>query len=74
MKIMALPALVSGLFGVTEPRIYGITLPKKNRSISPVSRGSSGGGILGGAKVLRYQPGALGFFGFINIWSPRRFV
>ena len=29
MKRMALPALISGLFGVTEPCIYGITLPKK---------------------------------------------
>lgn len=29
LKDIAIPAFISGLFGVTEPCIYGITLPKK---------------------------------------------
>lgn len=66
MKTMALPALVSGLFGVTEPCIYGITLPKKKPFIISCIAAAVGGGILGGAKVLRYQSGALGFFGFMS--------
>ena len=32
LRNIALPAFISGLFGVTEPCIYGITLPKKNHS------------------------------------------
>lgn len=66
MKEMALPALISGLFGVTEPCIYGITLPKKKPFIISCIAASIGGGIIGWAQVMRYQSGALGFFGFMS--------
>lgn len=66
MKMMALPALISGLFGVTEPCIYGITLPKKKPFIISCIAAAIGGGIIGGARVMRYQSGALGFFGFMS--------
>ncbi|MBR2542378.1 MAG: PRD domain-containing protein, partial [Lactococcus sp.] len=29
LKELSIPAFISGIFGVTEPAIYGITLPKK---------------------------------------------
>ena len=29
LRELAIPAFISGWFGVTEPAIYGITLPKK---------------------------------------------
>ena len=29
MKALCPPAIISGIFGVTEPAIYGITLPKR---------------------------------------------
>ncbi len=29
LKELAIPAVISGIFGVTEPAIYGLTLPKK---------------------------------------------
>ena len=29
LKSLCIPATISGLFGVTEPAIYGITLPMK---------------------------------------------
>lgn len=32
LKELAIPAVISGLFGVTEPAIYGLSLPKKNLS------------------------------------------
>ncbi len=66
MKAMALPALISGLFGVTEPCIYGITLPKKKPFVISCVAAAIGGAIIGGAGVLRYQSGALGFFGFMS--------
>lgn len=34
---MAIPNFISGIFGVTEPAIYGILLPLKNRLSSAVS-------------------------------------
>jgi len=66
MKAMALPALISGLFGVTEPCIYGITLPKKKPFLISCIAAAIGGAIIGSAGVLRYQSGALGFFGFMS--------
>lgn len=66
MKRMALPALISGLFGVTEPCIYGITLPKKKPFVISCIASAVGGAIIGWAGVMRYQSGALGFFGFMS--------
>ncbi len=31
LKSLSVPAFISGVFGVTEPAIYGVTLPIKNR-------------------------------------------
>ena len=59
MKRMALPALISGLFGVTEPCIYGITLPKKKPFVISCIAAAIGGAIIGWAGVMRYQSGAL---------------
>lgn len=66
MKAMALPAMISGLLGVTEPCIYGITLPKKKPFVISCIAAAIGGAIIGSAGVLRYQSGALGFFGFMS--------
>lgn len=30
IKSLSIPAFISGIFGVTEPAIYGVTLPLKN--------------------------------------------
>lgn len=64
LKNIALPAFISGLFGVTEPCIYGITLPKKKPFIISCIAASIGGGIIGFAGCRSYQLGGLGFFGF----------
>lgn len=66
MKKMALPALISGLFDVTEPCIYGIALPKKRPFVISCIAAAVGGAIIGWAGVMRYQSGALGFFGFMS--------
>lgn len=63
LKDMALPAFISGLFGVTEPCIYGITLPKKKPFIISCIAASIGGGIIGLAGVKSFAMGGLGFFG-----------
>lgn len=63
LKDMAVPAFISGMFGVTEPCIYGITLPKKKPFIISCIGGAVGGGIIGFAGVKSFSMGGLGLFG-----------
>jgi PTS system beta-glucosides-specific IIC component len=64
LKSLAIPAFISGFFGVTEPAIYGITLPKKKPFIISCIAAGIGGAIIGGANVKVYMLGGLGVFGF----------
>lgn len=63
LKNIALPAFISGMFGVTEPCIYGITLPKKKPFIISCIASAIGGGIIGFAGVKTFMMGGLGLFG-----------
>lgn len=63
LRDMAIPAFVSGMFGVTEPCIYGITLPKKKPFVISCIGGAIGGAIIGFAGVKSYSMGGLGLFG-----------
>lgn len=56
------PAVISALFGVTEPAIYGITLPKVKPFVYTCIASACGGLVLGitGAKV--YQLAGMGLF------------
>lgn len=69
LKTIALPAIISGIFGVTEPAIYGITLPRiKYFVISCIGAGLTGA-FLGFTKTLLWQLTGLGIFtipGFIG--------
>lgn len=64
IKQLGIPAFISGIFGVTEPAIYGITLPKKKPFIISCIGGAIGGGIIGFFKVASYIFGPIGVFGF----------
>lgn len=69
LKSVALPAWVSGIFGVTEPAIYGITLPRVKQFVVTCIGGALGGAYLGLTNSLTYQMAGLGIFaipGFIN--------
>ncbi|MFT3983523.1 MAG: beta-glucoside-specific PTS transporter subunit IIABC, partial [Lachnospiraceae bacterium] len=63
LKEIAIPAFISGMFGVTEPAIYGVTLPKKKPFVISCIGASIGGGIIGFMGVRSYSLGALGLFG-----------
>lgn len=63
LKDIALPAFISGMFRVTEPCIYGITLPKKKPFIISCIAAAIGGGIMGFAGVKTFMMGGLGLFG-----------
>jgi PTS system beta-glucosides-specific IIC component len=63
LRNVAIPACISGFFGVTEPCIYGVTLPKKKPFIISCIGASIGGAIIGFAGVKGYMMGGLGLFG-----------
>lgn len=71
LKSLSIPAFISGIFGVTEPAIYGITLPLKRPFIISCIGGAIGGAILGFAKSQLYMIGGLGVFMIPTYISPK---
>lgn len=71
LKSLSASALVSSIFGITEPALYGITLPRKRPFIITIIANSIAGGILGlfGTKV--YTFGATGIFAIPNYINPK---
>ncbi len=70
LKEMALPNFISGIFGVTEPAIYGILLPlKKPFSISCIA-GGIGGGFYGAFNFRKFMMGGMGIFEFPAMIEP----
>ncbi|UGB30244.1 beta-glucoside-specific PTS transporter subunit IIABC [Metabacillus sp. B2-18] len=70
LKTLSIPAFISGIFGVTEPAIYGITLPLKKPFIISCIAAAVGGGIIGAAGSKIYMVGGLGVFGIPSFISP----
>lgn len=70
LKVLAIPAFISGIFGVTEPAIYGVTLPRKKPFILSCIASSIGGGILGFAGTKIYAMGGTGIFSIPSFISP----
>lgn len=61
-KGIAFPAFISGIFGVTEPAIYGLTLPRKRPFILSCIASAIGGGIIGFAGTRLWMMGGVGIF------------
>lgn len=70
-KALSIPAFISGIFGVTEPAIYGVTLPLKKPFYASCIAGAVGGGILGFFKTLAYTSGGLGIFAYPSYLNPK---
>lgn len=70
IKALSIPAIISGICGVTEPAIYGITLPKKKPFIISCIAASIGGGIIGAAGVNSFMIGGMGVFGITSYINP----
>lgn len=70
LKTLSIPAFISGIFGVTEPAIYGITLPLKKAFIMSCIAAGIGGAIAGATNVTGYIIGGLGIFGIPSYISP----
>lgn len=66
LKSLCPPAIISGIFGVTEPAIYGISLPKRWPFIYSMIGGAVAGGYLMINGVGSFTMGGLGIFGLMN--------
>ena len=77
LKSLTIPAIISGIFGVTEPAIYGITLPRKKTFISSCVAAGLVGGLIGIFGSKAFMLGGLGVFAypsFINPNGPENFI
>ncbi|NQN73837.1 PTS transporter subunit EIIC [Streptococcus suis] len=70
VKTVSMPALVSSIFGVTEPAIYGVTLPMK----TPFFISCAVSGVIGAAtmffNVTGYSVGGMGVFLYPSLVNP----
>lgn len=62
LKEMALPNFISGIFGVTEPAIYGILLPLKKPFVISCIAGGIGGAFYGACNFRKFMVGGMGIF------------
>lgn len=70
LKKTALPAAISSFFGVSEPSIYGVTLPQKTPFIITLVSAAVGGAIMGALGVKMYTFGGMGLFAFPAYINP----
>ena len=70
LKGIAIPAFLSGIFGVTKPAIYGVTLPRKKFFIISCIGGAIGGALFGLLGIKSYMFGGLGIFQFPCFIAP----
>lgn len=67
---MAIPNCISGIFGVTEPAIYGILLPLKKPFIISCIAGGIGGAFYGHFNFRKFILGGMGIFELPNMMNP----
>lgn len=68
MKNICVPAMISALFCIIEPAIYGVTLPVKKRFAFSMIGGGVGAAIMCTFGSVAFAPvvGIFGFAGYIN--------
>ncbi len=70
LKSLCPAAIISGICGVTEPAIYGITLPKKAPFIRTCIISGVAGAILCMIGIRDYQMAGMGVFAYTQFISP----
>lgn len=70
LKEMCIPNFISGIFGVTEPAIYGILVPLKKPFIISCIAGGIGGAFLGAFNFRKFSMGGMGIFEFPAMIAP----
>lgn len=67
---VSMPAAISSFFGVSEPSIYGVTLPLKKPFFITLISSAIGGGIMGFFDTTVYTQGGMGIFAFPAYINP----
>lgn len=70
LKSLCIPSAISGIFGVTEPAIYGILLPLKKPFIISCIASGIAGAYYGYADLKEFIMGGLGIFEFPAMIDP----
>ncbi len=70
LKGIALPAFISGIFGITEPAIYSVTLPRQKFFILSCIGGAIGGVLVALLDVRLYIFGGMGIFEYPCFINP----
>jgi len=70
LRTNGLSAFFTGIFGITEPAIYGITLPRKKAFIASCIGAALGGLLIGAFGGVTYFAGGLGLFALANKINP----
>ncbi|MBT2282755.1 PTS glucose transporter subunit IIA [Paenibacillus polymyxa] len=70
LKTLAGSSTLTALFGITEPAIYGVTLPLKRPFIAGVIGGAVGGAIIGQSGTLAFASGAPGLLTLPIFYGP----
>lgn len=71
LKEIALPAFLSSVFGVTEPALYGVTLPRKKVFYTTSIAVAMGGAIMGLFKTRAHINGGTGIFAIPRFINPK---
>lgn len=66
LKKIAIPSFITALFGITEPALYGITLPRKRDFVLSCIAGGIGGFYLALTNAGTYLFGGTGIFVFLS--------
>lgn len=72
-KALAGSAVSAGIFGITEPAVYGITLPNRRAFIFGCIGGAMGSAILGYFHTTAYSFGFANIFTFTQVIPPAGF-
>lgn len=70
VKEIAFPAFLSAVFGITEPALYGVTLPRKKAFYATSIATAVAGGIMGLFKTRVYINGGTGIFALPRFIHP----
>lgn len=70
VRDIGIPGIISLIFGISEPVIYGLMLPLKRSFVYALIGNIAGGAYLGLTGVVNYRTGGLGVFSIFNTINP----
>lgn len=72
LKSIALPAFISGIFGVTEPAIYGVTLPRIKMFVISCIGAATSAIVVVLTNIMTYTYTGTGVIGLIGLINPEQ--